>query len=320
MKLIFRLLVLEVLVFLSVVLSAQPSTEKYAPTTDENKLLWEITGNGLATPSYLFGTIHMIPSNDFFLTDGTKSAFGKSTRVAFEIDTEEMTNPAALMGLMGKMYMANDTTLSDLLSDEDYELVSKHFEEIGLPMMFMGKIKPMFLTVLAGQDMKDMKPGEGGLGGMLGGDGMKSYELELTDMAKTAEKPIVGLETAEFQMSLFDSIPYKAQANMLVETIRSEQDATEEEKENGALDRMIELYTTQDIVGMQTMMSDDPAGIGGYEELLLLKRNRNWIPVMEQLMAEETVFFAVGAGHLAGEEGVIALLRKAGYTMTPVQE
>ena len=320
MKLLFRLLVLEVLVFLSVVLSAQPSTEKYAPTTDENKLLWEITGNGLAAPSYLFGTIHMIPSDDFFLTEGTKSAFGQSTRVAFEIDTEEMTNPAALMGLMGKMYMANDTSLSDLLSDEDYTLVSKHFEELGLPMMFMGKIKPMFLTVLAGQDMKDMKPGEGGLGGMLGGDGMKSYELELTDMAKTAEKPIVGLETAEFQMSLFDSIPYKAQANILVETIRSEQEATEEEKEDGALDRMIELYTTQDIVGMQTMMSDDPAGIGGYEELLLLKRNRNWIPVMENLMAEETVFFAVGAGHLAGEEGVIALLRKAGYTMTPVQE
>lgn len=319
MKLLFRLLLLEVLVLLSVVLSAQPNTEAYAPTTDENNLLWEITGNDLANPSYLFGTIHMIPTDDFFLTDGTKSAFEQSTRVAFEIDTEEMMNPAGLMNLMGQMYMANDTTLSDLLSDEDYQLVSKHFEELGLPMMFMGKIKPMFLTVLAGEDMKDMQPGKGGMG-MLGGEGMKSYELELTEMAKTAEKPIVGLETAEFQMSLFDSIPYKAQANMLVETIRSEQEVTEEEKENGALDRMIELYTTQDIVGMQTMMSDDPAGIGGYEELLLLKRNRNWIPVMEELMKKETVFFAVGAGHLAGEEGVIALLRKAGYTMTPVQE
>ena len=320
MKLLFRLVILEVLVFLSVALSAQPDTKQYAPTTDENKLLWEITGNGLAAPSYLFGTIHLIPTDDFFLTDGAKSAFASSTRVAFEIDTEEMTNPAAMMSLMGQMYMANDTSLSDLLSDEDYKMVSDHFDELGLPMMFMGKIKPMFLTVLAGEDMKDMKPGEGGLGGMFDGEGMKSYELELTDMAKDAEKPIVGLETAEFQMSLFDSIPYQAQAQMLVETIRSEQEATEEEKEDGALDQMIKLYTTQDIVGMQTMMSDDPAGIGGYEEILLLKRNRNWIPVMEKLMMEETVFFAVGAGHLAGEEGVIALLRKEGYTMTPVTE
>ena len=319
MKLLFRLALLEVLMFLGVVLSAQPATDQYAPTSEENKLLWEISGNGLAMPSYLYGTIHMIPSDDYFLTDGTKSAFEKSTRVAFEIDTEEMMNPAAMMGLLGQMYMANDTTLADLLSDEDYQLVSDHFEEIGLPMMFMGKIKPMFLTILAGEDIQNMKPGEGGLGGMLGGDGMKSYELELTEMAKQAEKPIVGLETAEFQMSLFDKIPYQAQAQMLVETIKSEGDGTEDE-EDGALDRMIELYTTQDIVGMQTMMSDDPAGIGGYEEVLLLQRNRNWIPVMQGLMAEETVFFAVGAGHLAGEEGVIALLRKAGYTMTPVQE
>lgn len=320
MKLLFRLILLEVLVFLSVVLSAQPATDSFAPTTDENKLLWEISGNELAGPSYLFGTIHMIPTEDYFLSEATQLYFDKSTRIAFEIDTEEMMNPAAMMGLLGQMYMANDTTLSDLLTDEEYQLVSKHFEAIGLPMVFMSKIKPMFLTVLAGEDMQDMKAGEGGGGfGILGGEGMKSYELELTERAKAGGKPIVGLETAEFQMSLFDSIPYAAQAQMLVETIRSTATETAEEGDS-SLDKMIELYTTQDIVGMQSMMSDDPAGIGGYEELLLLSRNRNWIPVMEELMAKETVFFAVGAGHLGGEEGVIALLRKAGYTMRPVEK
>ena len=316
MKIFLRWLLLEVLVFFGVVLFAQPVDNSFTPTKEENKLLWEISGKGLAAPSYLYGTIHMIPAEDYFLTEATEAAFDKSTRVAFEIDTEEMTNPAAMMGLLSKMYMNNDTTLADLLPEEEYEIVSTHFEEMGMPMMFMGKIKPMFLTILAGEDMKDMKSG-GNPMSMMGGDGMKSYELELTERAKVAEKPIVGLETAEFQMSLFDSIPYTAQAKMLLETIRSEQGG-EEEEETNAIDRMIELYTTQDIVGMQSMMSDDPAGIGGYEELLLLKRNRKWIPVMEALMSEETVFFAVGAGHLAGDEGVIALLRKAGYTMTPV--
>lgn len=314
MKIFLRWLLLEVLVFLGVVLFAQPVEHSFTPTKAENKLLWEISGKGLAAPSYLYGTIHMIPSENYFLTEATKVAFDKSTRVAFEIDTEEMTNPAAMMGLLSKMYMNNDTTLADLLPASDYEIVSTHFEEMGMPMMFMGKIKPMFLTILAGEDMKDMKPGENPMS-MMGGDGMKSYELELTERAKVAEKPIVGLETAEFQMSLFDSIPYTAQAEMLLETIRSEKG---EEENDSAMDQMIELYTTQDIIGMQSLISDDPAGIGGYEELLLLKRNRNWIPVMEGLMSEETVFFAVGAGHLAGEEGVIALLRKAGYTMTPV--
>jgi uncharacterized protein YbaP (TraB family) len=316
MKVFLRWLLLEVLVFLGVVLFAQPVEQSFTPTKAENKLLWEISGKGLAAPSYLYGTIHMIPAENYFLTEATEVAFDKSTRVAFEIDTEEMTNPAAMMGLLSKMYMNNDTTLADLLPEADYAVVSTHFEEMGMPMMFMGKIKPMFLTILAGEDMKDMKPGENPMS-MMGGDGMKSYELELTERAKAAEKQIVGLETAEFQMSLFDSIPYTAQAKMLLETIRSGE-GEEDEEETSAMDQMIELYTTQDIIGMQSLISDDPAGIGGYEELLLLKRNRNWIPVMEELMTKETVFFAVGAGHLAGDEGVIALLRKAGYTMTPV--
>jgi hypothetical protein len=317
MKLIVRLVLLEILVFLSFVLSAQLTTDVFTPTEKENKLLWEISGNGLESTSYLYGTIHMIPAENFFLTEATEAAFDQSTRIAFEIDTEQMTNPAAMMGLMSKIYMNNDTSLSDLLPEEDYQLVATHFEEMGMPMMFMGKIKPMFLSVMAGEDMKGMKSGDNPLS-MLSGEGMKSYELVLTERAKTATKPIVGLETAEFQMSLFDSIPYTAQAQMLLEAVRGEQASEDGAEEDGALEKMIKLYTTQDIVGMQSLMSDDPGGIGGYEEILLLKRNRNWIPVMEGLMANETVFFAVGAGHLAGEEGVIALLRKAGYTMTPV--
>ncbi|MCB0637163.1 MAG: TraB/GumN family protein [Lewinella sp.] len=287
---------------------AQPAAPAHAPTTEENSLLWEISGAGLQAPSYLFGTIHMIPEEHFVLTDVTRKAFTASGTVAFEIDTEEMTNPMAMMGLLNKMYMANDTTLADLMSEEDYTFVETEFNEMGLPMFFLKRVKPMFLTVLVGEDMNTFDPANQ--------DQVKSYELELTQMAKTQEKPIVGLETAEFQMSLFDSIPYREQATMLLETLRSEADSTGV----GMLDRMIELYVNQDIVGMQSMMQEDEAGgIGNYEELLLLKRNRNWIPVMSNLMAEGTTFFAVGAGHLAGEEGVIALLRAAGYTLRPIR-
>jgi uncharacterized protein len=317
MKWITRLLPFQILVFFTVTLAAQPAAvTSYAPTTAENFLLWKISGQGLQAPSYLFGTIHMIPAENYLLSEPTQKAFDKSNRIAFEIDTEDMMNPAAMMGLMSKMYMNNDTSLADLLPAEDYQLVADHFDEIGLPMVFMGRIKPMFLTVLAGEGMQNAKPGAGGMGAMMG-EGIKSYELELTERAKTQEKPIVGLETAEFQMSLFDSIPYTAQAQMLLEAIKSEQDDSDDATDT-TMDKMIELYTTQDIVGMQGLMDDDSAGgMGGYEDLLLLQRNRNWIPVMQGLMAKETVFFAVGAGHLAGEEGVIALLRKAGYTVEP---
>lgn len=324
MKMIFRLLILEALVFLTFTLSAQPpapevmepaAASEYAPTADDKYLLWEISGKEISEPSYLFGTIHLIPEADYLLGEEVKAAFADCRRVTFEIDTEDMMNPAAMMSMMSQMYMDDDKTVADLMSEEDYALVDAHFAEMGLPMAFLGRMKPMFLSVMVGQDLEGMKPGAEGSMGMMG-EGMKSYELELTEHAKEAEMPISGLETVEFQMSLFNVIPYEAQAEMLLDAVKT---ANEGGKEGEAmLDQMVELYKAQDIVAMVNMMDDEEAGIGEFEDLLLLQRNRNWIPIMEKMAAEEPVFFAVGAGHLAGEEGVIALMRKAGYKVQPV--
>ena len=285
---------------------AQPaSSSRYAPTAEENALLWEISGNELKQPSYLFGTIHMIGKEDFFLTDATKNSFNKAQQVAFEIDMEDMMDFTKLMPLMMKAFMANDTTLSDLLSEEDYKVVEEHFESVGLPLMFLERIKPMFLSALGGEDMFSMGNGDDSQ--------VVSYEMELMQMAQQHKLPIEGLETAEYQMSMFDSIPYKIQAEMLVESIRSEK------TEDGQFAQMVELYKNQDLQGMQAMMKDEASGIGGYEDLLLVRRNRNWIPVMGEMMMAKPTFFAVGAGHLGGDEGVVALLREAGYTVKPLK-
>ncbi|MCB0597114.1 MAG: TraB/GumN family protein [Lewinellaceae bacterium] len=285
---------------------AQPATSaKYAPTVEENALLWEISGKELANPSYLFGTIHMIGKEDFFLTDATKSSLEKAQQVTFEIDMEDMMDVAKLVPLLMKSFMANDTTLSDLLNEEDYKLVEEHFEAVGLPMMFLNRIKPMFLSALGGEDMFSLGSGEESQ--------MVSYEMELMQMAQGRQLPIEGLETAEYQMSMFDSIPYTVQAQMLVESIKSGS------ADDGQFGQMVELYKNQDLQGMQSMMADEASGIGGYEDLLLVRRNRNWIPVMGEMMMAKPTFFAVGAGHLGGDEGVVALLREAGYTVKPLK-
>ncbi|MCB0629994.1 MAG: TraB/GumN family protein [Saprospiraceae bacterium] len=285
--------------------------EQFIPT--EKALLWKISGKDLQQPSYLFGTIHIIDKEDYFFTPYMQKALDEAQSVAFEIDMEDMTDFSKIVGMMSSMYMKDNKTLRDLLSEEDYELVSDHFNEMGLPLMLLERIKPMFLSVLAGG-------GENMMGFGQGGDeaegGMVSYEMELTEAAKAKQKDIAGLETMEFQMSLFDSIPYDAQAKMLMSSIKAEKADTGENQ----LDQMVKMYKEQDIQGMQNMMDSDPDGLGGYEELLLQKRNRNWIPQMAEMMGAGSVFFAVGAGHLGGEEGVISLLRQAGYEVTPVRE
>lgn len=281
----------------------------YAPTDEDKSLLWEISGQDLTESSFLYGTIHMINKSDFFLTESTKEALSDTDQITFEINMEDMSNFAALMPVMMKMFMSDGQTLKDLYTEEEYELVQAHFEKLGLPLAFLGRIKPMFLSMMASEDAMNMQ------GSAQSGE-IVSYEMELMKMAQEQEKPIDGLETAEFQMSLFDSIPYDVQAQMLMATIKSG-DSGEEDNQ---LEQMVEMYKNQDIQGMQRMVKGDKGGISEYEELLLLRRNRNWIPVMEEMMAKNATFFAVGAGHLGGEEGVIALLRKAGYTVSPVQE
>lgn len=269
-----------------------------------NSLLWKITGNGLSKPSYLFGTIHIIDKDDFFFTEEMQKAFGSCEAVTFEIKIDDMMNLGAMFSVMKNINMDNGVSLRDLLSEEEYKMVKNHFDQMNFPFFIAERMKPMFLSAMAS--------GEGSPESMKLGKTV-SYELELMNNAKKQKKPISGLETMEFQMGLFDSIPYDVQAQMLVESIKVGSTGGDD------LEEMTRIYKSQDIEAMQSMMSSDTEGIGRYEELLLTKRNENWIPKMKTQMKDKAVFFAVGAGHLGGEKGVIQLLEKEGYTLTPVK-
>mgnify|MGYP000455486423 CR=1 FL=1 len=287
------------LTVLTLAIAQKPAAASTA--TLENSLLWEITGKELKEPSYLFGTIHMIDKKDFILTDVTRKSLEKAKRVTFEINMEEMSDIAVMMPLMMKAFMADGKTLSDLLNDEDYTLVKTHFEKMGLPMMMLERMKPMFLSAMNPESMN--------MGGEDENSSMMSYEIELMELAKAQKKSVAGLETAEFQMSMFDSIPYEAQAKMLVESVKEGTGAGDDQ-----LKKLVELYKKQDLNGLNEMISAD-GDLAQYEDLLLVRRNKAWIPIMGKMMVEQPTFFAVGAGHLAGKQGVITLLRAAGYTV-----
>ena len=197
--------------------------------------------------------------------------------------------------------MAGGKTLKDLLSPEDYTLVKSKMEEKGLPAGMFERMKPMFLSTLISNEDEGTSPST---------SSMTSVEMELYRLTRRQKMESAGLETAAYQMSIFDSIPYEAQAKMLVDGLRSTDQADEGESE---LDMMLKLYRDQDITAMQSMISDVQYGMSNYEEILLNKRNRNWIPVMSRLMREKPTIFAVGAGHLGGASGVVALLRREGY-------
>lgn len=270
----------------------------------ERALLWKIQGNGLRKPSYLFGTIHLIPKEDLVFSEHVVSVLGAVDYIVFEIDMKEMTNMRTQLGLLTKSMMPGGLTLANLLSDEDYAFVRSAFEQGGLPWSMVERLKPMFSASMLSDG--DKNP-------VVGNARLTSVEMEIWKMAKKRKLPSAGLETAAYQMSVFDSIPYEVQARLLVETLRGGQVGADD------FASLVSMYKQQDIDAMQRTISDSGQAAALYEDVLLFRRNRNWIPVMRDIMRRQPAFFAVGAGHLGGPSGVIALLRMEGFRVDPIQ-
>jgi len=300
MKYVFYLFCLCVVSFTA---CTGPKQTVATDTRLENSLLWKLSHKRIKKDSYLFGTIHFIDKESYFLPPGTEEAMEDSDQFVFEIDMKEMTSIGAQLSLITKAFMKNGVRLSDLVSAEDYKLVEQHVSEAGMPMTILDRVKPMFLMMFTSMEFS---PADVSSGDML------TYEMEIYEIAKDLDKETGGLETLEFQISMFDSIPYAVQAEMLMESIRAEEDQSD------MFAQMVELYTTQDIEALYEATGDEEMGVGEYEDLLLNNRNRRWIEGITEYMKEGSTFFAVGAGHLGGPHGVIRLLRKEGFTVTPV--
>jgi uncharacterized protein YbaP (TraB family) len=267
----------------------------------QNSLLWKIESDNIPGPSYIFGTIHIISSEKYFLPEKFYETFDNTDNVVFEIDMNKMNDPSTLMQLLPKIMMRGDTSLKDLLSKEDYLKLQGKFKTSGLPIFLFEKIKPLFLTILTEEGVEP---------GSIQSGKYKSYEMEIMKMAEEKHKTVGALETMEFKIVILESIPYKEQAKMLMENINSS------DKDNSQLKELVEIYRQQNINSLHQSIKTDE--ISRYEKILLNNRNQNWIPVMIQYMKQNPTFFAVGAGHLGGENGVINLLRKKRYKVSPV--
>jgi uncharacterized protein YbaP (TraB family) len=285
------------MVMTSLITLAQEKNKK-----EFNTLLWEITGNGLPKPSYLFGTIHMICSDDAILSDSLKNAIEQSDDVYFEVD---MDNLIEMIGVMRKMKMRDDTTLADLLSKEDYEKVKKYFEdkEALLPFSVLETYKPLLAASMLMEGSTTCESPE-------------AMEEVIMKEAKGRGKNVKGLESMSFQMSIFDTIPYKMQAMELVKYVEDAEKGIDDDSKE--YDKLMQAYKEQDLSKLEELTKSTDMGVANFTDILLYNRNKNWVEKLKTIFPDKSVVVAVGAGHLPGDKGVINLLRKAGYTVKPV--
>jgi uncharacterized protein YbaP (TraB family) len=264
-----------------------------------NTLLWKIAGKGLDKPSYLFGTMHILCADDAKLGDSLKEIIKRCDEVYFEIDLSDMKG---MMNSMKYMRMNDNKKLSDILGKDDYEKVKNYFEKHAaiLPFSMLERFKPLLISSLIEEDDLDCKATNG-------------MEMVIMQEVHQWNKKINGLETAEFQAGLFDSIPYEIQARDLMNYLDSAADYKK------MTDTLAMAYKQQDLKKIDELSSKEDPSTANYMDLLLYGRNRNWVKKMKYLLPGKSLVFAVGAGHLPGEQGVINLLRKNGYTLSPVK-
>lgn len=269
----------------------------YIKQKNNNTLLWQVSGNGLKHSSFLFGTFHLMCKEDIHFSNQLKEAVKASDEIYMELD---MDDPSTLLSGMLYMNMNNGKKLSDLYTPAEYKKLQAYFtDSLSTPIMLLQRAKPYFLVALLYPKMMNCATPTG-------------VEEELLQIAKEDKKEIEGLETMQFQASVFDSIPYEWQAKELMKNIDSFPVYKKEFEE------MIDLYKSQQLDSMQNMLVKSEFGSEQYEDLLLNDRNKKWVKELKEIMKKESVFVAVGAGHLTGELGLISLLKKEGYSVEPL--
>lgn len=289
MKKLFKSIAVVAIVLISSGVFAQAKKAASVPS-NEKSLLWEISGNGLSKSSYLYGTIHMICANDYFLSDKTKKAFEATDNLVLEVnlaDPKEISS--AQQFIYGKEPLSK-TLSPQQLNDLDVLLQKR----TGMTVKQVDKF-----SIMAVMSLITMKS--------FGCADIKVYEMEFIEMAKSSSKSIAGFETLQAQNDFLNSAYTDAEVITMLQG--SNDDDAKKLVQNYIQENLPEIY--KGLIASKAMNEKT-------RKVLLDVRNENWIVKMPNIMKEKSTFFAVGAGHLLGEQGVINLLRKKGYTVKPV--
>jgi len=262
----------------------------------KNSMIWKISGKDLEKPSYLFGTVHILDSSLFFLHETVIDKLHKVEALVFEINTNEEGYEQEAMSYS----FMQDDSLTNILSASEYAYVDSFLmAEFKIPLKAVNKMKPFYIPSLINALSMPEKT--------------RSYEAELQKIAIEEGIPISGITTMKEESKVLNTMSMRVQKHSLFEGIK------EHIKDYPNRDKVISLYRKNNLNGLYKQMRSNSSPLDDQiYDIMFPRRHDVWLPNMMELMKEKSCFFAVGAGHLPGEEGLITRLRNEGYKVKPV--
>lgn len=274
-------------------------------------LLWRISRPGIV-PSHLLGTIHLSDDRVTALSPRVADALAAARTVALEVAD---VSPKAFMSALGRLrsrFLFDDgRSLGALLEPHELATAGAALAKAGFPEVVHERLRPWFVTLmLAMSDCERARAQAGRLA------------LDLQIAAKAAERgvPVLGLETLDDQLGVMAGVPEADQLTVLKATLKSHARTAD------LVETMLQRYLARDMARMLPLQAEmmraagiDPAGFKSFQHALLTIRNPRMRDAALPMLAEGGAFIAVGALHLIGDDGLVALLRKSGYEVTPVE-
>lgn len=254
-------------------------------------LLWRISGADIRT-SYLFGTIHIKDKRVFSLSDSVLHAQERCGSTVLELDLSRQTTAEIAQLIV----LPDSKTLADIYSPEQLAQIEQVLvSRSGMDLQSFMHLQPIvLLSALADSHFSSDMP----------------YSLDefLQKRALDLGKPVTGLETVTEQFQALTSIPHATIFTYLKDTANTDH----------LVLPMLNAYLSADLAELSSLMAQDSLMVN-YSNELVIKRNHLMSQRISAIIPSQSCFIAIGAGHLAGDEGVIALLRKQGYKVEPVR-
>ncbi|MHB8624216.1 MAG: TraB/GumN family protein [Sulfuricaulis sp.] len=259
-------------------------------------LLWKIEAAGIQ-PSYIFGTIHSDDARVAALPAAVTHALDTSSHFVMEalIDADDL----ALMAQ--DMFFNDGQTLEQIAGNKLYTESVQALSARGLPTVGIENEKPW--AVMMTLSMPLPKTGE-------------YLDLILEDRATREHETVSGLETMPEQIAVFNELPMPDQVALLQETVRTQPDFSKD------FEALIQTYLSHDLTALAEISASHGQGDDQMYRIvtdrLLTQRNIRMVARLAPTLREGRAFIAVGAAHLPGENGLLNLIEKAGYRVTPV--
>ena len=252
---------------------------------------------------FLGGTIHLLRPQDYPLPGAFEAAYQSSERLFFEIDQSQLTDMSVQARMMQRLMYQDGRTLQSVLDEEAYTALAGYTEEAGLPMAMIQNFKPgLLLSTLSVIEFQSMGFTPQGVDAY--------YNARAMDDGKVRGE----LETIDQQIGLLEAMGEGYESEFVLYSLRDLETAGQ------AMEEMLAAWRTGDQAQLEAQfinpMREETPQL--YDSMLVV-RNNNWMPQIEAMFDEPgTEFVLVGAAHLVGEHGLLAMLSERGYEVSTV--